>query len=75
MPHDAKGNLLQVGDEVIIRAKVKDVQTSEEYCNVTLVTTAPMPPYAEGTTLTLNTKQVEKDAAAEEAPQAAAASE
>lgn len=36
MPHDVNNNLLEVGDEVIVRAKVTSIQTGEEYCNVTI---------------------------------------
>ena len=59
MPHDAKGHPLKEGDAVVIRARVKSVQPAEEYCNVNLLTEEPMPPYTEGTTLVLNTRQVE----------------
>jgi hypothetical protein len=60
MPHDRKGKPLEPGDRVLIPAVVKSVQASEEYCNVTMVTEEPMPPYTEGSMLTLNTRQVEK---------------
>lgn len=60
MPHDINGNLLQVGDIVNVPAKVISVQPSDDYCNVTLETTRPMPPYTAGTSIVLNTKQVEK---------------
>ena len=59
MPHDSKGNLLAEGDEIVIRAKVKSIQQSEDYCNAT-VEAAPMPPYTEPFTITCNTKQLEK---------------
>lgn len=36
MPHDAVGNLLQAGDEVILRGVVIEVQPSDEYCNITI---------------------------------------
>lgn len=60
MPHDKNGTLLQVGDVVIIEAVVKEIYASEEYCNVRMETVNPMPPYKDGTGITLNTKQVEK---------------
>ncbi len=60
MPHDRKGNPLAPADRVSIPAVVKSVQPGEEFCNVTLVTEEPMPPYTEGSSLTLNTRQVEK---------------
>ncbi len=37
MPHDAHNNLLQEGDEVILRLLVKSVQPGEDYCNCNLV--------------------------------------
>jgi hypothetical protein len=59
MPHDVKGRLLKLGDEVVIRGKITQLQTGEEFCNVS-VEIAPMPPYTERSTLSaLNTKQCE----------------
>lgn len=58
MPHDSKGNLVKVGDEVVIRGKVTSVQTGEDYCNCT-VELAPMPPRTTPEHWTGNTKQVE----------------
>lgn len=58
MPHCRLGQELKVGDKVIIEGVVEAVQTAEDYCNVTIRTAHPMPPYTEGTALTLNTKQV-----------------
>lgn len=60
MPHDAKGELLKVGDEVIIRAKVTAINSSPDFCNCDLDTAIPMPPYTTPSKLILNTKQVEK---------------
>ena len=60
MPHDKNGNVLAAGDEVIVRAKVTQVHTGEEYCNLTVETVEPMFPGDVKSTLTLNTKQVEK---------------
>jgi hypothetical protein len=60
MPNDLKGNLIQSGDEVIVRAKVTQVQAGEEMCNCTLQTIEPMFPSDRPTTFVLNTKQVEK---------------
>jgi hypothetical protein len=34
MPHDKNGNLLEVGDEVIVRYKITAIQTGDDYCNV-----------------------------------------
>lgn len=60
MPHDRDGQLLEVGDFVYVPCVVKSVQVAEEYCNVSLETEIPMPPYTVPSTLTLNTKQVVK---------------
>jgi len=60
MPHDKNGQLLQVGDEVYVPARVKEVQTGEEYCNVTLATAEPMYPSQSPSIITLNAKQVVK---------------
>lgn len=65
MPHDKNGKLLQIGDEVTVRAKVTSVNAGAEYCNVGLETVEPMHPTANTTALSLNAAQVEKlDAAA-----------
>lgn len=58
MPHDKNGNLLQVGDAVLIEATVTMVSTGEEYCNVTVSTVEKMFPGDYVTTITLNAKQV-----------------
>jgi hypothetical protein len=34
--HDALGKELKVGDHVLIMAKVTDLSTTEEFCNVTV---------------------------------------
>ena len=60
MPHDKNGNLLGVGDSVIVRGTVKAVFEGEEYCNLNLEI-APLYPNKEPYNLTLNTKQVEKE--------------
>jgi hypothetical protein len=44
----------------MIECEVVDVQTGVDYCNVTVKTVRPMPPYTDGTTIVLNTKQTEK---------------
>lgn len=60
MPHDKNGNLVSVGDSVIIRGTVTQLMTGVEYCNVTVELDEPMPPYTEKQTISaLNTKQVE----------------
>jgi hypothetical protein len=62
MPHDRFGNELKVGDLVLIEAEVTSISPSVDYCNCTVKTTTPMPPYPDGTSITLNTKQVAKRA-------------
>lgn len=38
MPHDAKGQELKEGDEVVLRGKVKAVYPGATMCNVTIET-------------------------------------
>lgn len=63
MPHDTAGNRLEVGDRVSIACRVKQIFTTEEYCNLTLETIELMYPGNERTMLTLNAKQVTKQGA------------
>lgn len=61
MPHDKFGQVLQVGDSVLIQATVREITTSPDFCNVKLETVEKMDPSREaGETLWLNAKQVEK---------------
>ena len=61
MPHDAKGNLLQVGDKVAIPGTVTRVLQDPDYCNVDVELDYLMPPgNTKSTISSLNTKQVEK---------------
>lgn len=60
MPHDRDGTLLKVGNTVMVPARVKAIQDTEEYCNVTLETLQPMHPGDSRSTLVLNAKQVVK---------------
>jgi hypothetical protein len=60
MPHDKHGNELKVGDIVYVPARVKVIELTEHYCNVTLETTERMPPHGQVTTLVLNSKQTVK---------------
>lgn len=60
MPHDQMGNLLEVGDYVMVPARVKEVYQGEEYCNVQLETALPMFPGDTKSGMTLNAKQVLK---------------
>ena len=59
MPHDRNGKLLKVGDAVSVKCTIKAMHLGHDYCNITLQTTVPMPPYPNGSILELNTKQVE----------------
>jgi len=61
MPHDKNGKLLQAGDKVILRGTVKEVYTSEDYCNCAVVLEEKMPPDNTDTEIAaINTHQVEK---------------
>lgn len=62
MPHDKNGNIISVGDIVVIPCKVINTyQTEGEgYCNTTLESLEPMFPTNQPNTFTLNTKQVIK---------------
>lgn len=64
MPHCRLGHEIKAGDKVIIYATVESVQEGIEFCNVTVRTDFPMPPYTAGTTVTLNTRQVDSIAPA-----------
>lgn len=65
MPHDKNGALIQVGDRVVLRGKVKNIGTSELYCNLTIELDEPMPtdtgPRTGETLSGINAKQVEKE--------------
>lgn len=58
MPHDMNGKVLQVGDLVSVPCRVKAIQLTEEFCNVTLVTVNPMYPSRDPSTLVVNARQV-----------------
>ena len=59
MPHDAKGTKLEVGDEVIINAKVTAITSDgEEACNVTVDVVADNEEYKP--TIAMNAKNVVK---------------
>ncbi len=61
MPHDAKGNLLKVGDKVVIPGTVTQVFASEDYCNCSVELEHGMPPTGSKSSVSaINTKQVEK---------------
>jgi hypothetical protein len=61
MPHDKHGTLLTIGDEVTIRAVVRDIYIGATTCNLSVVTVEKMlPEHETGSTITLNANQVEK---------------
>jgi len=61
MPHDKNGHLIEKGDEVLIRATVREVWPGADTCQLSVITTEKMlPEHAEGTHVTLNACQVEK---------------
>jgi len=60
MPHDMNGTLLNVGDIVFLRCKIKAIHNTEEYCNADLETSLPMYPSDNRVTVVVNTKQTEK---------------
>lgn len=60
MPHDNKGQELSVGDLVMVPCRVKVIQLTEDYCNVTLEVRVNMWPSDTPTSLTLNSRQVLK---------------
>lgn len=65
MPHDAKGNLLQVGDLVALFGVVDAVYQTEEYCNVTLRASNPAKPTGAMPLYSVNSAQLEKQATTE----------
>ena len=61
MPHDKFNQLLQVGDSVLIRATIREITSSPDFCNVKIETVEKMDvTRKEGETFWLNAKQVEK---------------
>jgi hypothetical protein len=61
MPHDKNGAPLQVGDEVLIRAKVERIYPDAATCNGQFRTVETMTPDSSaGDLITINCHQVEK---------------
>jgi len=60
MPHDRDGKLLNVGDTVLVPCIVKEIHSTEEYCNINLETCQPMYPGTYRSSVVLNAKQVVK---------------
>lgn len=60
MPHDRKGNLLKVGDIVMVPAQVIGTHRHDEYYNVNLETVELMYPGIGVSYFSLNSKQVDK---------------
>lgn len=74
MPHDARGHLLKVGDEVVLRGKVKSINSEQPtYCNITLQTHQGMEPSQDGEgggqTYALSARMVELETPPPQAPQ------
>jgi hypothetical protein len=60
MPHDKNNEQLHIGDTVIVRCIVAQIQEKKnEFCNVQLETIEPMYPDNFKSTMYLNAKQVE----------------
>lgn len=60
MPHDKYSQKLKVGDEVIVRFIIKTLDEGEEFCNMTLQTTAGRrPDFKKETWNTVNTAVAE----------------
>lgn len=61
MPHDAKGNLLSLGDKVSVSGTITFIGESHGYCNCSIELEHPMPPDNTKTSFSaINTQQVEK---------------
>lgn len=60
MPHDANGNLLQVGNIVNVPCKITEIHQTEEYCNLILETQFKMFPSENRSNISLNARQVQK---------------
>ena len=59
MPHDAKGNLLKVGDHVLIPGTITAIQSTDQYCNCHVELDYFMPPQEHKTSISaINTAQV-----------------
>lgn len=61
MPHDCNGDLLQVGDRVLIPAEVINITSGEDYCNLTVKTTIGRKPDDLRETMTLNAAVVKRN--------------
>lgn len=60
MPHDKRGIELNVGDVVMVPCRVTAIHLTEDYCNVDLEITIPMPPQQTVQSITLNSRQTLK---------------
>lgn len=58
--HDKNGKLLAVGDRVKVDCVISNTSSTDDYCNITLLTVEPMYPGNDKSCITLNAKQVEK---------------
>lgn len=61
MPHDSKGQLLTVGDEVVLRGKVSQITSDQPtYCNILFTANEAIAPDAEPYQASLSARMVEK---------------
>jgi hypothetical protein len=61
MPHDVRGNVLKVGDTVVLVLKVTDLASSEDFCNAVLESVHGRRPDGEKETLcSINTGVLER---------------
>lgn len=63
MPHDKNGELIEVGDVLLVPVVVTRLQTDDQYCNMEVTTVEKMFPGEHFSNLILNTKQAEKTTA------------
>jgi hypothetical protein len=60
MPHDKHGERVEVGDLVMIPARITALHLTTDYCNCELEMIERMPPEDAVSHMTLNTRQVIK---------------
>jgi len=58
MPHDYFGQVLEVGQKVLVPCRIKEIHPGENFCNLTLETTQPMFPSDSKTVINANALQV-----------------
>lgn len=61
MPHDMNGKELRVGDVVTIHAVIREIHTTEQFCNLSLETSLAADQIGgHKSPITLNARQVER---------------